>query len=107
MRATFCRRAKGQALNFCQQMGFRDWSLAFANAKARCRASTRKIPDRSGIFARLLRHPNQLRWFSPSPSGAVELFKIERRQIDVFFARSAINDRASTKKRRDGAFQLK
>ena len=34
-------------------------------------------------------------------------FEIERRQIGVFFLRSAIIDRASKKKRRDGVFQLK
>ncbi len=32
--------------------------------------------------------------------------EIERRQIGVFFVCSAVIDRANTKKRRDGAFQL-
>ena len=66
------------------------------------RASPRKISNKFEIFTRLLRRPN-LRFSSHHP---VLKFENERRQIGVFFVRTASNGRGNTKKRRDGAFQF-
>ena len=53
----------------------------FCFAKEQCRASSRNISNKFEIFARLLRHPNQLRWFSSNSSGTTEISKLEAAKV--------------------------
>ena len=98
MRATFCRRAKGQALILFIKLALPGPDVVHAFGVNSRTSSLRRKKSKLFFLAHLLVRSN---YVLVCPPEQTRLFKIERRQIGVFFARSAIIYRASTKKRQD------